>query len=58
MSHPINLNKVRKERNRAARKSGAEENVVKHGQTKAQKDAHKKQNEQAVRTLDGHKRER
>ncbi|QFT60128.1 hypothetical protein FIU94_14960 [Sulfitobacter sp. THAF37] len=57
MSTPVNLNKIRKERDRAARKARADENAVKFGQTKAQKDAQKARAAQQDRDLDGHKRE-
>ena len=57
MSAPVNLNKLRKERDRAARKARADENTVQFGQTKAQKDAQKQRAERAIRMLDSHKRE-
>ncbi len=57
MSAPVNLNKLRKERDRAARKARADENSVQFDQTKAQKDALKQRAERAVRMLDAHKRE-
>ena len=57
MSAPVNLNKLRKERDRAARKARADENTVQFGQTKAQKDAQKQRAERAIRMLDAHKRE-
>ncbi len=57
MSAPINLNKVKKERNRASRKARAEENAVAFGQSKAQKAALKARAEQIARNLEAHKRE-
>lgn len=57
MSTPINLNKARKSRARAEKKARAEENSVKFGQTKAEKDVQKAQADKTVRFLDGHKRE-
>ena len=57
MSAPVNLNKLRKGRNRAARKARADENTVQFGQTKAQKEAQKQRAERAIRMLDAHKRE-
>lgn len=57
MSQPINLNKVKKERDRASRKARAEENTVAFGQTKAQKEALKARAALIARTLEGHKRE-
>ncbi|MGC3937670.1 DUF4169 family protein [Roseobacter sp. EG26] len=57
MSTPINLNKVKKERNRASRRARADENAVAFGQTKAQKAALKAKAEKIARNLDAHKRE-
>jgi len=58
MSAPINLNKVKKERNRASRKARADENAVQFGQSKAQKDALKARAEQIARNVEAHKREK
>jgi hypothetical protein len=57
MATPINLNKVRKERDRSSRKARADENAVKFGQTKAEKERLKAQAEKIARNLEGHKRE-
>ncbi|UWR17002.1 DUF4169 family protein [Sulfitobacter sp. M368] len=57
MNTPINLNKARKSRARAEKKARAEENSVKFGRTKAEKDVQKAQADKTVRFLDGHKRE-
>lgn len=57
MSTPVNLNKVRKERNRASRKARADENAVNFAQTKAQKDLLKAKAEKIARNLEAHKRE-
>lgn len=57
MNTPINLNKARKERNRASRKARADENAVKFGQTKAQKDLLKSKAAKIARNLEAHKRE-
>lgn len=57
MSSPLSLNKARKDRDRSARKSHADENAVKFGQSKAQKEALKARAEQIARNLEGHKRE-
>ncbi|MGB3243668.1 MAG: DUF4169 family protein [Sulfitobacter sp.] len=57
MSAPINLNKVKKERNRASRKARADENAVSFGRTNAQKEALKARAAQILRNLEGHKRE-
>lgn len=57
MSTSVNLNKIRKERNRASRKARADENAVNFGQTKTQKDLLKAKAEKIARNLDAHKRE-
>ncbi|MEO9653136.1 MAG: DUF4169 family protein [Roseobacter sp.] len=57
MSAPINLNKVKKERNRASRKARADENAVSFGQSKAQKDLLKAKAQKIAANLDGHKRD-
>ncbi|MCV3271988.1 DUF4169 family protein [Roseobacter sinensis] len=57
MSAPINLNKHRKARAKAAKKTQADENAVRFGRTKAEKDAEKSQAAKDARHLDGHKRE-
>jgi hypothetical protein len=41
MSKPVNLNRFRKERARAEKRARADENAVKHGRTKAQKNLEK-----------------
>ena len=57
MSNPLSLNKARKDRDRSARKSQADQNRAKFGQSKAQKEALKARAEQISRNLEGHKRE-
>ena len=57
MSTPINLNKVRKARARADKAVKADENAVKFGRTKVQKQADKHAADTAERHLDGHKRD-
>ncbi|WP_300055134.1 DUF4169 family protein [uncultured Roseobacter sp.] len=57
MSAPVNLNKRRKARAKAAKKAQADENAVRFGRTKAEKEANKAQAAKATRDLDGHKRE-
>lgn len=37
MSTPINLNKARKAKDKAKQKANADQNAVKHGQTKAER---------------------
>ncbi len=57
MTQPVNLNKVRKERARAAKKARADENVQRFGLTKSEKQQAKRQTDKAARHLDGHKRD-
>ena len=57
MSAPINLNKVKKERNRASRKARADENAVQFGQSKNQKEVLKERLAKIARNLEAHKRE-
>jgi hypothetical protein len=54
---PVNLNKARKAKARATKSARADENAVKFGRTKAQKDSARKEADRAVRALDNHKRE-
>ena len=49
---PVNLNKVRKARDRAAEKAQADANAVKFGRTKAERVLSAAQAEQAARRLD------
>ena len=57
MSAPINLNKVKKERNRASRKARADENAVQFGQSKDQKEVLKARLAQISRNLEPQKRD-
>ena len=57
MSKPVNLNRFRKDKARADAKARADENAVKHGRTKAEKDRDKAERDLASRRLDGHKSE-
>lgn len=57
MSTPINLNKARKERARAAKRARADENAVRFGRTKAEKEAAKRDGSKAAKFIDGHKRD-
>lgn len=54
---PMNLNKARKEKSRAAKKSEAGGNALKFGRTKAEKLAQAKAAAAALKKHDGHKRE-
>ena len=57
MAEPINLNKARKAKARAAGKAQAAENRVAFGRTKAEKTVSKLEAERARRELEGKKRE-
>lgn len=57
MSNVANMGKARKDRDRSSRKARADENAVKFGQSKAQKEALKARAEQIARNLEGNKRE-
>jgi len=52
---PVNLNKVRKTRDRAAEKARADANAVRHGRTKAERLLEAARSEQTARRLDQHK---
>lgn len=55
MAEIINLNKARKSRDKADAQSRAEENRVKFGRTKAEKDAVRRETKTRDRHLDLHK---
>lgn len=55
MGEIVNLNRARKDRVKAEDRSRASANRVAHGRTKAEKQAAAKENERAVRLLDGQK---
>lgn len=57
-SGPVNLNRFRKEKARAAKKARADENAVKFGRTKAQKSAEDADRTRVQKLFDGHKHER
>ena len=57
MVEPINLNKARKEREKAAAKAQAAENRVRFGRTKAEKSLQSAQAKKADKSLDETKRE-
>ncbi len=57
MTTPINLNKARKARAKIEQRARADENAVKHGRSKAEKDRDAASRSAADRRLDGHKRE-
>lgn len=58
MSTPINLNKFRKDRAKVKKRAEADANALRHGRSKADKQAERRLAEKAANDLDGHKRER
>lgn len=57
MSTPVNLNQVRKAKARAEKKARAEENAVRFGRTKAEKERAAAEAARTSARLDGHRRE-
>ena len=57
MSQPVNLNRFRKNKARAEKKARADQNAVKFGRTKAQKNIAQARADNASRDLDGKARE-
>jgi len=57
MAEPINLNRFRKQQARVKKRAQADENAVKFGRTKAEKQREKTEAERASRHIDGHKRD-
>lgn len=57
MSKPVNLNRFRKEKARAEKRALADENTVKHGRTKAQKELEKSRNIKDVKDFSQHERD-
>lgn len=55
MAQPVNLNRFRKEKARAAKKARADANSVKFGRTKAEKSSSTLEAKRVDRQLDGHK---
>jgi len=54
-SGPVNLNRFRKDKARASDKARADENAVKFGRSKAQKELEKARADKATRDLDQRK---
>lgn len=57
MTDPVNLNRFRKDKARAAKKASGDANAVKFGRTKAQKQREEAEARKARAALDGHKRD-
>lgn len=57
MSTPVNLNRVRKDKARAEAKARADQNAVKFGRSKAEKELDKARAAQAALRLDQHRKD-
>lgn len=57
MAEPVNLNRFRKAKARADKKARADENAVKFGRTKGEKQRDRSTADKARRDLDGHRRD-
>ncbi|MDK3074185.1 DUF4169 family protein [Sedimentitalea sp. JM2-8] len=55
MAQPVNLNRFRKDKARTDKKARADENAVKFGRSKAERDLDRARADKARRDLDGHK---
>jgi hypothetical protein len=55
MAEPVNLNRFRKQKARAAKKARADANAVKFGRSKAEKQLDRSRRLQDEKRLDGHK---
>lgn len=58
MGEIVNLNRARKDRDKAARAAQAATNRVAHGRTKAERAAAERERDRASTTLDGHRRDK
>ena len=57
MAEPVDLNRFRKDRQRAEKRAAADANAAKFGRTKAEKDLEKARAEKAARDLEAHRRD-
>ncbi|WP_163850049.1 DUF4169 family protein [Pseudooceanicola aestuarii] len=57
MSTPVNLNRFRKDKARAAKRAAGDANAVKFGRTRAERRQDRATAEAAQRHLDGHRRD-
>ncbi len=57
MADIVNLNQFRKQKSRLHKKTQADENAVKFGKSKAEKNAEKAERDQKAQRLDQHKRD-
>lgn len=58
MGELVNLNRARKDRDRAAKKAQAATNRAVHGRTKAERTTADRERERASTLLEGHRREK
>ena len=58
MSKPVNLNRFRKERARQESRAQADENAVRFGRSKAEKELDQARKDLADRRTDGHRRDK
>ncbi|SLN17175.1 hypothetical protein ROA7450_00525 [Roseovarius albus] len=57
MGKPVNLNRFRKEKARADKKARADENAIKFGRSKADKELDRARSQKQERDLSDHKRD-
>ncbi len=57
MAEPVNLKRFRKQKARAEKKARADENAVKFGRSKAERELARARAEKARRDVDDHKRD-
>ncbi len=58
MADIINLNRARKDRDKAAQKAQAAANRAAHGRSKAERTTAERERDRAATTLDGHRRDK
>ena len=58
MGEIVNLNRARKDRDKAAKTARAATNRVAHGRTKAERTASERERDRAANLLEGHRREK
>lgn len=58
MGEIVNLNRARKDRDKAARKAQAAANRASHGRTKAERSLAENERDRAASLLEGHRREK
>lgn len=54
---PVNLNRFRKARAKAAKQARADENAVRYGRPRSERDLARARADKSARDLDGHQRE-